>query len=219
MSMTPQSETTEYRSWCHMKTRCYNSAIEAYPNYGGRGIKVCDRWRNSFTNFLADMGPKPSPKHSLDREDNHGNYEPGNCKWSTRAEQSNNRRNNQYITAFGQTKNIAQWSRDLDIDIRNISRRLQKGYPPEDCLSQKPFKSGTKPLSRGRLITAFGKTNTVVGWAKEIGKPVGTIYQRISLGYSPELCVKPTDLTLGDRPASSELIATDLILDVVGVLG
>jgi hypothetical protein len=70
----------EYRSWTGAKARTTNPNTRDWKNYGGRGIRMCDRWLNSFENFLADMGPKPSPKHSLDRIDNDGNYEPGNCE-------------------------------------------------------------------------------------------------------------------------------------------
>jgi hypothetical protein len=72
--------------------RCENSNVERYPSYGGRGIKVCERWRGSFKNFLADMGRKPTPKHSIDRIDVDGNYEPGNCRWATNSEQQRNKR-------------------------------------------------------------------------------------------------------------------------------
>jgi hypothetical protein len=74
-----------------MRTRCHNPKNAAYRYYGGRGIKVCERW-NAFTNFLADMGAKPSAAHSLDRIENDGDYEPGNCKWATRSEQQRNKR-------------------------------------------------------------------------------------------------------------------------------
>jgi len=85
-------KTKEYRTWLGMKRRCYNSNRKDYKDYGGRGIKVCDRWLHSFQNFLSDLGRAPTPRHSIDRKNNDGNYEPSNCQWATDKEQQNNRR-------------------------------------------------------------------------------------------------------------------------------
>ena len=86
----------EYKTWQRMKNDCYNPRARKYPIYGGRGITVCDRWLHSFENFLADMGTRPADKTSVDRINNNGNYEPGNCRWATAIEQARNRRNNRH---------------------------------------------------------------------------------------------------------------------------
>jgi hypothetical protein len=84
--------TPEYRTWCGIKNRCLDSNQKSFKNYGGRGITVCDRWENSFENFLSDMGRRPPGKYSIERIDNNGNYEPKNCKWDTRSNQQKNKR-------------------------------------------------------------------------------------------------------------------------------
>ena len=88
----PATKHPLYKTWATMRERCYRKNRPNFANYGGRGIIVCERWRTSFAAFVADMGPKPSPEHSLDRINNDGNYEPGNCRWATWTEQALNRR-------------------------------------------------------------------------------------------------------------------------------
>jgi hypothetical protein len=86
------NRTAEYNAWRTMNKRCSNPNRPQWKDWGGRGIKVCERWRKSYLAFLTDMGRKPSPELSLDRIDNDGNYEPGNCRWTTRLQQNQNRR-------------------------------------------------------------------------------------------------------------------------------
>jgi len=86
------SLAVEYRIWSGIKQRCLNPKIPWWKNYGGRGIQVCERWLQSYKAFLADMGRRPAPHLSIDRRDNDGNYEPGNCRWATRSEQQRNKR-------------------------------------------------------------------------------------------------------------------------------
>lgn len=111
----------EYKTWCEIKHRCYNKNYAYYKNYGGRGIKMCERWFNSFENFLIDMGDIPEPKEnfSIDRIDNNGDYCPENCRWATRKEQCNNRRSNINIEYKGRHQTLRQWCEELGLNYGN----------------------------------------------------------------------------------------------------
>lgn len=130
------SKTPIYKIWAGMIKRCEDSNDKRYDRYGGRGIKVCERWRNSFGEFYLDMGDRPSPNHSIDRIDNDGNYEPSNCRWATDVEQANNRRSTRLMTFNGITKSMAEWSRATGVAYSQIKMRLMRGCSVEEALSQ-----------------------------------------------------------------------------------
>jgi hypothetical protein len=135
-------KTAEHSIWEGIRKRCTNPNYHAYPRYGGRGIRVCDRWLDpeiGYANFLADMGRRPSPKHSIDRyPDNDGNYEPGNCRWATVDEQNTNKSSTVKITAFGKTLCLFEWARETGIKAATIRYRIKQGWVPELAVSKLP---------------------------------------------------------------------------------
>lgn len=129
-----KSKTTEFNVWVGMNQRCHNPNNERYDQWGGRGITVCERWRNSFSNFYKDMGIRPKGL-TLDRRDNNKGYSKDNCKWSTQKEQSNNRRSNVNITYNGETRTLKQWTEYLGLSYDKIVQRVRTlKWPPERAL-------------------------------------------------------------------------------------
>jgi hypothetical protein len=124
----------EYTAWQAMKDRCLNPRSHKWADYGGRGIAVCKAWLD-FVTFYADMGPKPSPAHSLERIDNDGNYEPGNVRWATMAEQALNKRNNRLLIWQGKTLPLTEWCRRLGVNLTTVWGRLNRGWSVADALS------------------------------------------------------------------------------------
>ena len=118
-----------------MIRRCVSPEDPSYPRYGGRGIHVCQRWMDSLENFIADMGRRPSPKHSIERKDNDRGYEPDNCVWATRAEQSRNTSRNRLLTFNGQTMCLTDWAIATGINRSAIRLRLNRGWSVADALS------------------------------------------------------------------------------------
>lgn len=129
-------QTPEYTAWCSMKSRCYQKTNKRYNEWGGKGVKVCERWLNSYIDFLSDMGRKPSPIHSLDRYPNkYGNYEPSNCRWATPKEQSNNTSRNVFISLYGINRTAPEWSVVTGIKRGTICHRVNKGWKVLDALN------------------------------------------------------------------------------------
>lgn len=127
--------TAEYRTWSNVKARCTNPLATDYFHYGGRGIQICDRWRNSFENFYRDMGPKPTDRHSIERRNVEGNYEPNNCYWATPEEQSNNKRTTvRYTTDEGELSQ-SQLAEKHGLSVQVLRYRLQKGWQLEQALT------------------------------------------------------------------------------------
>ena len=130
--------TPEYRAWSNMIDRCERVGNKQYRDWGGRGIKVCKRWRNSFQAFLGDVGHRPSPNHTIGRIDNNGNYEPGNIAWQTRLEQCQNQRKNVKLTFKGETRCTAEWARRAGLQPATLWRRLKHGWSVERALTEPP---------------------------------------------------------------------------------
>lgn len=173
------SDSSEYIIWSSMKKRCNNKKCSAYPGYGGRGLKVCSRWLNSFESFLSDMGHRPSTDHSIDRLNNDKGYSPSNCRWATRTEQANNRRGCHAISIGGETLTVAQICRKYGVSRQSIYTKHFKGLSGMDLLGPK-YKE----------IEYAGITDTISGWAKRIGMKAPTLSRRIhTLGWLPEKAI------------------------------
>lgn len=132
------TKTPTHRVWMLMRQRCNDTNFPGYAKYGAKGVKVCKRW-DSFESFLADVGERPSLKHSIERKNPRGDYEPSNCVWATMKEQQNNRTNNRRITFRGETLTLQQWSERLGTSHKTIAHRLERlGWPLDQALTLKP---------------------------------------------------------------------------------
>jgi hypothetical protein len=131
-------DAPEYQVWRGMKKRCHCQTDRGRKNYAARGIIVCERWRSSFKDFVSDMGPRPTPEHSIERINNDGNYEPGNCRWATAEEQARNRRSTKNLTYEGVTQCITAWAIERGISENTLRARLDELWPIEQALGFAP---------------------------------------------------------------------------------
>ena len=166
-------KTPEYQAWRSILKRCLNPTDKNYFRYGGRGITV--EWQ-SFAEFFADMGARPTPAHSIDRVDNNAGYSKENCRWATKQEQSNNMRTNHWLTFQGRTLTVKQWARETGISDTCLHERLKRGWSVERALTQH--------LWSAQLLTFQGRTLSVHHWAKETGIQATTLHTRLKRGWS-----------------------------------
>lgn len=165
-----RERTPEYVAWTNMIQRCENQQLSAHHLYAN--VRVHQAWRESFAAFLADTGRRPTAGHSLDRyPDPDGNYEPGNVRWATEAEQQQNRRNNHNLTAFGETLCITEWARRTRLCRGTIRERLRSGATPEEAVSSPAY----KPL----LVEFDGRTVTITALSKLTGIPNNSLRRRL----------------------------------------
>lgn len=137
----------EYGIWHGMHQRCENPAAPAYKYYGGRGIEVCLRW-DLFTSFMRDMGERPSSKHSIDRINNNGNYEPGNCRWATPKQQASNKSNSRLLMWAGQTQTLGAWAAEFKVERSVVYSRANRGLAPAQIFGLRPIPTAKRD---GRL--------------------------------------------------------------------
>lgn len=166
----------EYSTWLQMRGRCSNPKATHFARYGGRGIRVCERWAE-FEAFLADMGPRPSASHSIDRIDNDGNYEPGNCRWATDCEQANNQSRNVRVTIEGVTKTVAEWAATSPVSAAAIYRRIVVGWAPERAVNGPRVKMRVPDDVRKAIVERYRLGGVRrQDLAAEYGVPLGTVH-------------------------------------------
>ncbi len=201
-----RSGSPEYRIWSAMIERCHNENNKHFKNYGGRGIIVCDRWRESFANFFADMGERPSTKLTIERKTNDGPYSPENCVWETRAKQSRNHRRNVSLTLCGRTQVITDWAKEIGISVQGLQSRIAHGWSEEDIItpSDRESNRSAPPRQPEKTYTALGKTQTIKQWIAETGLSRTVLNNRIKSGWPMDF-VMSTPLSKGKRTITKSM--------------
>jgi hypothetical protein len=142
------SSSQEYQIWSAMKSRCYYNDNKHYNDYGGRGIRVCSRWLNSFENFYEDMGQRPTPTHSIERRNVNQDYSPDNCYWATAIEQARNKTTTRYIEYNGRKVSMVELSEIFNVNYDALKYRLNLGYTPDQAAGEIRDNDRPKRISR-----------------------------------------------------------------------
>lgn len=178
----------EFKNWQAMVSRCVNEKNPRYEDYGGRGIAVCDRWLKSFDAFYEDMGPKPTPDHTIDRKDNDAGYDPENCRWATRSEQQRNKRTTKLYEHDGRLQCATAWAEEFGKTVKWMRSCLARGMTVAEALvTPKKLPRGPqagKPAER--IIEWNGESKTMAEWAEEFGIPIKIFNDRLRSGFSME---------------------------------
>jgi hypothetical protein len=174
----------EYTTWQSMNQRCYNPNRRGYHRYGGRGIKVAERWRgdSGYRSFLADMGRKPSPEYSLHRKDNDGDYTPENCCWATSAEQARNRCDSRMPTFNGKTMCMKDWAKEIGVKYWVLEKRLNRlHWPLEKALRMRLV---PRKHRHAKLLRFKGETKSITEWARKLNFNEASLRDRLNSGWS-----------------------------------
>jgi hypothetical protein len=190
------SKTAEYQRWIGMKARCLNPTHPSYPWYGAKGITVHPLWMNDFPAFLSEIGPCPTPKHTVDRIDGTKGYEPGNVRWATMREQNRNKSNLRVVSYRGQSKTVAEWAELRGMSGGTILSRLNRGLSPAKALSRQKTLGGAP----SRKLSAHGRTMTLAEWSKELGLSRQVIFGRIKKGWPLDQVLRPVHDRAGPPP-------------------
>lgn len=178
--------TPENSAWRGIKDRCYNPKHRHYADYGGRGITMCDEWKDDFEAFYRDMGPRPSPEHSIDRVENDKSYSKDNCRWATAEEQANNRRSNLVYELNGVFKTLPDWCSDLGLNYKQTYQRIYRGMLFEEAIK-------INNLIKSFPYTINRETRTIGEWCLQYGVRFYQTCRRLYSGWTFEEAIQPIE--------------------------
>jgi hypothetical protein len=172
--------------WKGMKQRCFNPNKKSYKDYGGRGIKMCQRWRENFWAFVEDMGMPQSADLEIDRIDNNGDYSPENCRWADKETQLSNKRSNRWLKLNEKKLTLSQWAKLTGLNKRTITDRIESGWSVKKALTTPRIASSGISLLNKQRLGLDGECKTMTEWSCKLGFPKRTIGNRLCKGWSVE---------------------------------